>query len=237
MSPLNVFSAMVASECMARAIVFDLDETLLDRRGSLDRYARCLWQAFAANAKLGEDNFGDVFHRLDGNGRVPRPEFFSALSDAAFDDVQADAIAAHFRSYAWLDPILFERVEEVIDTCKAHSYAVGLVTNGGSHSQNAKLANSGLRKHLDACIISEEFGVKKPDPGIYAEIANRLDAEPGSSWFVGDDPISDVCGPAAYGFNTAWIDRYLPWPASRKRCYKHRVSSVTEFASALFNDG
>lgn len=70
---------------------------------------------------------------------------------------------------------------------------------------------------------------------IYAEIARRLDAEPRSSWFIGDDPVSDVCGPAEFGFNTAWLERYLPWPEGRERCFKHRLSHVSELADALFH--
>ena len=218
-----------------RCVVFDLDETLLDRKGSLDRYAHTLWSAFAAHAKVDERAFPAEFHRLDGNGRIPRPQFFNALSDSAFDGVHADDIAHHFHTFAWREPILFEGVVEVIERFKAHSYRIGLATNGGSRSQNAKLVNSGLQQHLDAYIISEEFGVKKPDPSVYAEILRQLDAQPQTSWFIGDDPISDVWGPAQCGFNSAWIERYLPWPENPKRCYKYRVSHVAELAQALFS--
>jgi len=212
---------------MAQALVFDLDETLLDRKGSLDVYARTLRTRFESGSLFGECEFVELFHQLDGNGRVPREEFFAALSSKAFAGVRAEEIGEHFRATAWNAPILFERVFEVLETFKANDYAIGVVTNGGSHSQNAKLNNTGLVEHLDAYIISDEFGAKKPNPEIYAEIARRLGVAPEESWFIGDDPISDVWGPAQSGFNAAWIERYLPWPESTARCYKHRLNHVS----------
>ncbi len=221
---------------MGKGIVFDLDETLIDRRRSLDVYARELWRCFQRNSTLDEGRFVLAFHDLDGNGRVPRHKFFSDLSRKAFDGIAPSDISDHFRVHAWLKPMLFEGVVEVIETFRDNSYAVGVVTNGGSHSQNSKISNSGLDQYLDGFVISEELGAKKPDPAIYREIVGRLEIDPRESWFIGDDPISDVVGPASYGFHTAWIERYSPWPEEQIRCYKHRVSHISELSDALFGD-
>lgn len=218
---------------MGAGIVFDLDETLVDRRGSLDKYARALRAAFTSNTEQPEASFVATFHQLDGNGRVPRPVFFEQLSQLAFTDVSADQIAMHFRAAAWLAPLLFDDARAVIADFKNQGYAIGVVTNGGSHSQRAKLENSGLISDIDEFLISEEFGCKKPDPTVYAEIAQRLNIDPALSWFVGDDPISDVLGPHRFGFNTAWMSRYLPWPENQAACYTYRVSTLSQFAEHL----
>ena len=42
---------------MAKAIVFDLDETLLDRKGSLDVYARALRTRFESASLFSEREF------------------------------------------------------------------------------------------------------------------------------------------------------------------------------------
>jgi len=218
---------------MRKGIVFDLDETLIDRKGSLDCYACRLWSSFQPRAVHSEEQFLAVFHQLDGNGRVPRPKFFEELSRVAFTNVDAAKIADHFDSVAWQKPMLFPRVLDVIRILKSRGYVIGVATNGGSVSQNAKIINSGLAPHLDAFVISEEFGATKPDPSIYEEITRRLHIDPTASWFVGDDPISDVIGPAEFGFATAWIERYLPWPAGLAVCYKRRITHISELSPEL----
>jgi putative hydrolase of the HAD superfamily len=221
---------------MSTGIVFDLDETLIDRRGSLDIYARLLLERFERFSKVDEGSFLTIFHNVDGNGRVPRDHFFAALSKAAFEGIQPHDISAHFREYAWQSPALFEGVTEFIEELRACGFAIGVVTNGGSHSQNSKIKNSGLDQCIDEFVISEEFGAKKPDPSIYTEIASRLRIEPTRSWFVGDDPISDVVGPSKIGFKTAWIERYLTWPEDHSRCYHRSIAHISELKQELAHD-
>ncbi len=98
-----------------KGVVFDLDETLVDRRGSLSAYARRLNEAFADATVAAGDLFVSEFHRLDGNGRVPRDEFFERLSAVLFKDVSAARIKEHFETTAWMQPFLFDRVPDLLD--------------------------------------------------------------------------------------------------------------------------
>lgn len=221
---------------MSVGIVFDLDETLLDRRGSLDTYAKTLLQSFVRFTKVDEGPFLTIFHEVDGNGRVPRDDFFRALSKDVFEGIEPHDISAHFREYAWQSPTLFAGVTEFIEELRAIGFSIGVVTNGGSHSQNSKIRNSGLDQHIDEFIISEEFGAKKPDPSIYMEISSRLRIETASSWFVGDDPISDVVGPSRAGFKTAWVERYLSWPEEHSRCYLRKIKHISELREEFDRD-
>jgi phosphoglycolate phosphatase-like HAD superfamily hydrolase len=89
-----------------RGILFDLDETLIDRRTSLERYARTLRTDYSST--LDEDAFVAAFHRLDGTGRVPRPTFFGALARELFVGIDAAAIETHFYDCAWRAPLLHD---------------------------------------------------------------------------------------------------------------------------------
>lgn len=186
-----------------KGIVFDLDETLVDRRGSLDVYARRLNEAFYESASARGDAFVAEFHRLDGNGRVPRDEFFERLSAKLFKDVTAAQIKAHFEATAWTNPILFDGVRDLLRSIRARNWRIGIVTNGGVPAQSAKIANSGLADLIDASVISAAFGMKKPAPEIFNHIAEQLQVNPAQSWFVGDDPRADIWGAGQVGFKTA----------------------------------
>jgi putative hydrolase of the HAD superfamily len=204
-------------------VVFDLDETLVDRRGSLDAYAKQLRSVFSDSIVVSERVFMTEFHRLDGNGRVPRDEFFEALSVALFRSVPSRRIQEHFEATAWIEPRLFEGVVDLLVTLRAKGWRIGIVTNGGVASQSAKIENSGLADLIDGSVISSAFGFKKPAPEIFRHMIEKLGIDPNRSWFVGDDPRADMFGARRVGFRTCWVERYSAWPADLPRCYDARI--------------
>ncbi len=218
------------------AIIFDLDETLVDRRGSLDIYAELLWREFRDATSLDAETFICKFHELDGNGRVPRRELFRRLDDQVFTGVGTDVISDHFANNAWLEPLLFADVIKSLRQFSALGFRLGIVTNGSSASQRAKLEHSGLHNEVETWVISEELGVKKPDPLIYLEVAHRLKIDPARSWFVGDDPVSDVWGPRQVGFRSVWLERYLGWPEELEVCYESKISHISDLRARLMSD-
>ena len=215
-----------------KGILFDLDETLIDRRGSLDRYARELRIDLAG--RFDEEAFVAEFHRLDGAGKVPRPEFFAAVARELFDRVNPVAVERHFQTRAWRAPLLHVGMADVVREVRARGWRSGIVTNGSVALQSAKIDNSGLRSDVDGVLISEAFGVKKPHPTIFASLIDALDIEPAQSWFVGDDPIADIVGAKRVGLRACWIERYAPWPHDQPHCYDARVADAAELRAVLF---
>ena len=206
-----------------RGVIFDLDETLVDRRGSLGIYCRKLYLDFGESVVLPASQFTAEFHRLDDNGRVPRDEFFKALSAAAFRNVPSALIKEHFEATAWVQPRLFDGIVDLLVSLRAQDLRIGVITNSGVPSQSAKLNNTGLSDLIDASVISAAFGSKKPAPGIFHHMIDGLRIDPHQSWFVGDDPRADVWGANQVGFRTCWVERYTPWPADLPRCYDVRI--------------
>ena len=148
-----------------KGVVFDLDETLVDRRGTLDIYSKKLFSNFSDSAVLPQSDFTAAFHRLDNNGRIPRDEFFEAIAATLFQDVPSLRIKKHFEATAWLDPLLFNGILDLLASLRDQGLQIGVITNGGVSSQSAKLGNSGLSKLVDAYVISAAFGLKKASTG------------------------------------------------------------------------
>ena len=214
------------------AIVFDLDETLIDRGASLARYASILW-ADTVPQGFTEAAFVSRFMRLDGNGYVPRPEFFQRLSAEVIADFTAAQIEEHFYQHAWIQPLLFAGAAQGLTALAARGLKLGIVSNGRARSQKAKIERTGLAELVDGYVISETFGEKKPHPSIYQEIFRQLDIDPKRAWFVGDHPVLDICGSAKMGFKTLWIERNTAWPDDQPRCADIVVSSLAEAFEAL----
>jgi HAD superfamily hydrolase (TIGR01509 family) len=210
-----------------RGAVFDLDETLIDRRRSLDGYARRLCRDLGVRG-ITQIEFMNEFHRLDADGRIPRTDFFAALSRGPLNGVSTDEIKSHFETHAWTDPLLLDGVLPLLRRLRDDGWRLGVVTNGGVSSQTAKLTNSGLSKLVDAVVISQAFGARKPAPEIFAHIVAAIEIDPVQSWFIGDDPRADIWGAKQLGFRTCWVERYLHWPVDLRRCYDATASSMAE---------
>ena len=82
---------------------------------------------------------------------------------------------------------------------------VGIITNGFLETQRRKLDRFPvLRDRSAAVIISEETGVLKPHPRLFAEAAQRATVAPADILYVGDSLFSDVEGATRAGWQAAW---------------------------------
>ena len=216
-----------------RGVVFDLDETLLDRRGSIDSYAKQLHTDLAKFVVMPRAAYLEAFHRLDDYGRAPRELFFQELASQLFADVSPRELQSHFEAKAWRAPRLFPHVNDVLRRLRGEGWQIGIVTNGGVASQGQKIANSGLSPLVHCIVISAALGSRKPDRAIFEHAAMQLGINPTQSWFVGDDPRSDVWGAKQFGFRAIWVERYLPWPADLPRCYDARIDDTAEIFKVL----
>jgi putative hydrolase of the HAD superfamily len=219
---------------MTHGILFDLDETLIDRAASIVHYARRFHSDFSNAIAQACERFVGEFVRLDGNGYVDRATFFDNLArHLSTPQISPKAIAAHFAENAWKTPRLMLGAKEGLLKLRAAGIPVGIVTNGGSRNQRMKLANTGLDKLVDHIVISEEFGAKKPNPAVFLSTCETLQINPTASWFVGDNPALDIVGAGAVGLRTIWLRRTMPWPAGQPECYTHSVHSLPEAFNAM----
>ena len=209
------------------AIFFDLDETLVDRRASVLRFARRLWQEGGVQADSAE-TFLQTFIRLDDNGRSPGPARFETLCAQHLPDTDPHALFERFRREAWVETTLFPDAIAVLEAVAARGYRIGIVSNGSSASQRAKIRNTALQRWDGVAVISGELGCKKPAPAIYRHALAMLGVTAAQSWFVGDDACNDVLAPAALGLRPIWVERHVGWPQQHAPAYVARVTQLAE---------
>jgi len=87
----------------------------------------------------------------------------------------------------------FPDAAEVLATLK-RTHRLGLLTNGDSHVQRAKLATSGLEKYFDVVIVSAEHGIGKPDPRIFQIALDALQCPASEAAMVGNSLARDILG-------------------------------------------
>jgi putative hydrolase of the HAD superfamily len=76
----------------------------------------------------------------------------------------------------------------------------GLITNG-QPTQRVKVEAMRLTSLLEVMVISEEVGMKKPDPRIFRMALERLGVDASEAVFVGDNLELDIAGMRAVWLN------------------------------------
>jgi putative hydrolase of the HAD superfamily len=125
---------------------------------------------------------------------TPFPDF-----DRFFNDVYVFFEGAD----AWS---LFPETREVLERLQEEKYYIGVISNFDSRIE-AVCASLGIRKFLDAIVISSRHGVAKPSPEIFQRALEEARLSPSESIYVGDSPHHDVEGARRAGMTPLLIDR------------------------------
>ena len=83
---------------------------------------------------------------------------------------------------------------------------LGLVTNGAKEPQRAKINRFGLAPFFDSIVIEGEFGIGKPDQSVFQHSMEKLGANPQQTWMAGDNLYFDVGGAQDVGIWGIWVD-------------------------------
>lgn len=187
---------------------FDLDGTLVDRDGASARW-------WAARLPDVDPALFEALVARDRSGGAGPPLFrwacevvpsLAGADPESLRRVFLDEIADHVQPD--LDVIaLVERVRA--------KYEVAVLTNGGSVTQRAKIAASGLALHFPAerVVVSQELGVGKPDPAAFARVVEVLGVPASACLHVGDRANDDVLGALGAGLQACLVGTWtLPEP-------------------------
>lgn len=191
---------------MQRLVLFDLDDTLVDRSGAVTAWAT----HFATRYQLGDRGRSQVSDLVQERTspctfEEIRTRFGLAPSAASlWSDYCSDIAAA----VSCTDDLLVR-----LDSLRAAGWLVGIATNGATDIQTAKLHAAGLVERVHGVCISEAAGARKPETRAFEEAAAACGALlSNGGWMVGDNPETDICGGKRAGLRTIWIGRGRPWP-------------------------
>lgn len=233
-----------------RAILFDLDDTILEFDGSADRVWRSVIAEHAGSLggldveqfmkainEYREWYWGDPERHRRGRLDLPRArrevvrgtlDLLGLASPAA-----ADEIAHAYSVQRELEVSPFPGAIETLNYVRAMGIRMALVTNGTSAMQRGKIERFGLESCFDYILIEEEFGVGKPDERVYLHAIAQFDASPSEAWMVGDNLEWEVATPQRLGIFSIWVDSAgtgLPETANvNPDRIIRRLSALTDF--------
>lgn len=212
-----------------RAVIFDLDGTLLDRHRSFELFARDQWTRFAsALHPARQEEYVRMLVAFDREGYGPRGELFSGtVAQLGLPATLADMLRNDFRAEFASACVLFPDAMPTLEALRSAGFKLGLITNGSVRMQSRKLEHLGLVPMFDAIVISAAEGVHKPDPEIFRRALERLGVDAAHACYVGNHPDVDVAGAKAAGLMAVWRrDPFFPPPLA--------ADAVIETVGALF---
>lgn len=209
-----------------RMVALDLDGTLVDQEGAARRWATEFIQSRGLTADV-------VAVALALTQRRPKGEVFNELVRTHDLGLDPDEVWANYRQRMPELVTCTDADREALIALRATGWRVGIVTNGMVDNQEGKIRQLGLDSLVDAWVISEEVGIRKPLPGIFHALAARLEC-PLDGWMIGDSLELDVVGGAAVGLRTALISGAEPTQDGAHADLL--VASVAEAAEAIMSD-
>lgn len=215
---------------LPRAILFDLDDTLLVAFGpSSSQWQRTI-ASFAdqlggieaavvaaaiqvASAELWADpgRHKHWRHRIDEARRKIVADAFAALTadgHAVPPQAIGDAMADAYNALHDAELAMFPDAHETLDRLKERGVKLALITNGAAAPQRAKVVRFALEHRFDHIQIEGEHGFGKPEERAYTHAMAVLGVAPHETWMVGDNLEWEVVGPQRLGIHAIWHDGY-----------------------------
>jgi len=220
-----------------RAIIFDLDGTLYDERGGMQRAldttlgeasrrlpefdperARALYPEVGREIWERANLLGPANPQGATTEDLRRQVWRGVLGALGHDGIRydggslADHLAGTYTAARRAGHRLFEDSAPALARLEQWARPGGLeriamITNGPSDLQREKLSACGLEGRFDPLIISAEAGRAKPDPGIFLDAVSACGFDPAEVLYVGDNPALDIGGAKSAGLAAAWVRR------------------------------
>jgi HAD superfamily hydrolase (TIGR01549 family) len=224
-----------------RAVLFDLFDTLVDLRleglpqievnGRTYRttYAR-LHDAIVQRTPLDFERFARELARVDreirdlyydkGRELPTRARFEALIEGLGLDDPELPEVLTEVHMGTLRGQATFVKHHPEVLARIGRRAKLGLVSNF-SHSPTARalLDEAGLSEHLDAIVISDRVGFRKPRPEIFQAALRELDVAAEETLHVGDSLAADVHGAASLGIRPVWLTRRVPDPQGSLESY------------------
>lgn len=230
---------------MFKAVLFDLDGTLLNRDKSVELFINQQYERlYKLLSPIPKEQYVSRFIELDNRGYVWKDKVYQQLIDefnihsVTWEELLQDYLD-EFKHHC----IGFPHIRVMLEKLKNNKIALGMITNGYGQFQKDNIEALNIEKYFDVILISEWEGIKKPNPQIFRNALEKLNVEPSESLFIGDHPENDVRAAQNIGMKGIWkkdsqwtdveadatIDDYLELPV----IMKNLSSSIQSYTKSV----
>ncbi|HVO74473.1 MAG TPA: TIGR02253 family HAD-type hydrolase [Ignavibacteriaceae bacterium] len=193
---------------MIRAVVFDLDNTLVD---FMKMKKRAIEEAIPAMVDAGLEITPEVSQKIIDEiykeQGIEYQQVFDEFLNRVLHKVDYKILSAGIVAYrrareASLIP--YPHVYSTLNKLLKLGIKMGILSDAPVKEAWLRLAYLNFHHIVDAVVTFDETGVKKPDPAPFKMILERLNVNPQEAIMVGDWVERDIVGAAKMGMKTAF---------------------------------
>ena len=194
------------------AFFFDLDDTLFDATGLARKARRAAIESMIENGLTGvtaDEGFTilqEIVKEFGSNYDNHFNMFLKRLDQLSTKLVTVAVITYHKIKLEELKlyPDVFGFLQNLRDNI---SCTLGIITDGLPIKQYEKILRLGLDPFFPHVFISDEIGIRKPNPKIYSYALEKTGAVAGQSLVIGDRLDYDIVPAKKAGMKTCLIHR------------------------------
>ncbi len=235
-----------------KGFVFDLDNTLYDRYGTIGAFLKMGWDKARPYINPAYDYEKALSHICHTEALFVqsgwRPVYEHLVSEHCFHPGNIPSFEQFydftfhgFYSVAVNHPY----TERVLKKLKEEGYLLAIITNAVDVAyQRNKIKMLGIGHYFDRIVIAGEYSEQmcgdgqnkryfKPEVPIFHHTAELLQAAPGELYYVGDNAFVDVKGAVDAGYEPVWISSRSPWPFADCPMPQHSFETIEGLLSLI----
>ena len=188
----------IASAC--KLAIFDLDDTLYLEKSYVQSGYRAIATAFP-EIENAYDKLWNAFLR----GKKAIDEVLLAENQYTQENKEKCLQVYRFHTPTIA---LYDGVEDMLKRLKKSGVKLGLITDGRSEGQRAKIKALGIENLFDSIVITDELGgveYRKPCEKAFIITCNRLGVAFADAVYIGDNPKKDFIAPQKLGMQACYF--------------------------------
>lgn len=193
---------------MIKAIVFDLDDTLISEREYIQSGFTVVAKSLSEKYKLSQE---DVFLQLMNLFQESPKNVFNRILDFYHIDYTVEDIKELIAIYRQHLPdiSLYEDAKFILNELSEKDLKIGMITDGCQVTQRNKLVSLNIDSYFNSIIVTDELGREfwKPHSKPYELIKEQLDVEFNEMIYIGDNVSKDFVTAKKLGIKTIHIKR------------------------------
>ncbi|MEM4272685.1 MAG: HAD-IA family hydrolase [Candidatus Bilamarchaeaceae archaeon] len=223
---------------MFKAVLFDVDNTLLDfltfKKESAKAAARAMVEEGLPASEM--ELYGKIFAVYDAKGIEYQKTFYEVVKQYGLEvnlaeKVQQAAIVAYSRKkFEVLHA--YPMVKPTLRKLRERGARLAVVSDAPRNKAWQRLVIAGLENEFEAVVTHDDTMEKKPHPSPFFVALKKLELLPSACLFVGDNPERDIKGAKEVGMKTC-LAKYGLWIRAREPKADYEIGKFEELLNIV----
>jgi putative hydrolase of the HAD superfamily len=221
---------------MIRAVIFDLDNTLIDFMRMKDEAVRAAADAMVdAGLDMSRVEIVEGIEEVYREKGIEYQKVFDDFLERKTGEINwkilASGVLAYRRSRE-AHLVLYPHAHETLVKLAKKGIRLAVVTDAPRREAWLRLVKLGLHHLFDVVVTFEDTGKLKPDSAPFMRALDLLAVEAGETLMVGDWVERDMVGAGKLGIRTAFA-RYGDIFSSRESGADHEIDDIAELVDIV----